>query len=252
MGDSGLDTLPRSVDTLPHARRPLASLDVAAVPEHFTVPANDATATSTSPAVTAVPQDVIDVLLAGDINEPAKPVTCFPAVIVPHPLDGIEDVERAAEIIGELLTHEREAKGVRVYPRRILRQQHIAAFMLVNPFATTTEVCAFFGIGAGALSNICKSDTFKALVAAHRISLSNSTMADIQDQLRQTLQVSLEVVQRNVTEKQDPDFALQVLDKTANRLGMGAKHNTNVQINNNIVTPEMIAAARARRLPHAP
>lgn len=207
------------------------------------------------PSATAppsTPPDLLDTLLAGRQDKPLEPVTGAIVVAVPHPLEGVEDVAKAAEVIGHLLVADKEAKGIRIYPRRILRQQHIAAFMLVNPFASTTEICAFFNIGVGSLSNIVKSDTFKALVSAHKISLETSLGADLQDQLRQTLQVSLEVVQSAVTRNQDPEFALAVLDKTANRLGMGAKHNTHVQINNNIVTPEMIALARARRLGNAP
>jgi hypothetical protein len=124
--------------------------------------------------------------------------------------------------------------------------------MLVNPFASTTEVCAFFGISPGQLSNICKSDTFKALITSHRVSIESSLGQDLQEQLRATLSVALEVTQKAIVDHRDPEYALAVLDKTANRLGMGAKHNTNVQINNNIVTPEMIASARARRLIAAP
>lgn len=190
----------------------------------------------------------LDVLLAGNATDPLKPVTDLVVVTGAHPLEGIDTVEGAAAVIGQMLVEDREAKGVRVYPRRLLRQQHIAAYMLVNPFATTTEICRFFGIGAGALSNICKSDTFKALVESHKVSVETSIGADLTEQLRQTLAVAIDVTQKAVITGQDPEFALQVLDKTANRLGLGAKHNTNVQINNNIVTPEMIAQARARRL----
>lgn len=247
-----LDTTDAARETRPHARPGSTSLVVAAVPEHFNTPANDATTTPPPPAVVAIAPDVIDRLLTGDINEPTKPVSTLPATVTPHPLEGIDDVDEAKRVIGELMVAEREAKGTRVYPRRILRQQHIAAYMLLNPFATTTEICAFFGIGPTALSNICKSDTFKALIEAHRISLETNVMGDLQDQLRQTLAVSLEVVQSAVVKDQNAEFALQVLDKTANRLGMGAKHNTNVQINNNVVTPEMIAQARAKRLGNGP
>jgi len=221
---------------------------VAAVPESIAPPENDKPTAATSVAEPLKATDVVDLLLAGNPDKPTEPISTAVAVADIHPLTDVSDVEAAAVVIGKMLVADRDAKGIRVYPRRILRQQHIAAYMLVNPFATTTEICAFFGIGPGALSNICKSDTFKALITAHKISVETSIGADLQEQLKQTLQVSLDVVQKSVTSLQDPDYALQVLDKTANRLGMGAKHNTNVQINNNVVTPEMIAAARARRV----
>jgi len=216
------------------------------------VPIIGAMSTPALPAPSSVtpvnPADPIDLILAGRHTEvTADGVPLAPGEIL-HPLESVETVEGAAEVIGRMLVEDRNTKGTRVYPRRILRQQHIAAYMLVNPFATTTEICAFFNIGAGSLTNICKSDTFKALIDRHRISIETSLGSDLTEQLRQTLQVSIDVVQKSVITQQDPDFALAVLDKTANRLGLGAKHNTNVQINNNIVTPEMIAMARARKL----
>jgi hypothetical protein len=197
----------------------------------------------------------LDALLSG---APATPLAVTAVAIakpgeVPvaaaHPLDGVSDVKKAAVIIGRMLAEDAVAKQKRVYNRCVLRQQHLAAFMLVNPFASTTDICAFFHIGPASVYNIVRSDTFKALVNHHRLSLENSIGVDLQEQLRLTLSASLDVVQRAVIEKQDPDFALAVMDRTANRLGMGAKHNTNVQINNNIVTADMIAAARAARQP---
>lgn len=212
-----------------------------------------AASVSTVPTETAAPTPS-DKLLDGILSGTLSRIAAVPAKIsaeTPHPLEDVEDVEAAKPIIEKLLIAERNAGGKRVYPRRILRQQHIVAYMLCNPFATNTEVCAFFGISPSTLGNIAKSDTFKALINAHKLTLDSNVAADLQEQMRLTLAVSLEVTQKAVVTNQDPEYALAVMDKVANRLGMGAKHNTQVQINNNIVTPEMIAAARARRLPNA-
>jgi 2-hydroxychromene-2-carboxylate isomerase len=218
-------------------------------------------ADSIVPTVTTKPDAssaIIDAVLAGPLTRLAGTAAAAQGVTLPavqadadHPLKDVTDVVAAGEIIGRMLAAEHSTGKKSYYPRALLRQQHIAAFMLVNPFATTTEICAFFGISPTTLGNISKSDTFKALVNAHKVSIESGIGRDIQEQLRDTLAASVEVVQKAVVERQDPDYALAVLDKTANRLGMGAKHNTAVQINNNIVTPEMIAAARARRLPSA-
>lgn len=197
------------------------------------------------------PVDRLDQILAGTATAANEVTANLPAIMSAHPLEGVEDTVRAAEIIGQMLTDEKSGKGIRAYPRRILRQQHIAGFLLINPFASTTEVCAYFGIGPSTLNNITKSDTFKTLVSAHRISMESNIGQDLTDQLRQTLQVAIEVTQEAVITKRDPDFALQVMDKAANRLGLGAKHNNAMQVNVNVVTPEMIAMARARRLPDA-
>lgn len=165
----------------------------------------------------------------------------------PNPFLTAETVEESVPLVEALMAEQAIPGATKRYSRSVLRQQHIIAFMLVNPFATCTEVCAFFSISPSTFYNITKSDTFKALINKHKVTLENTVGQDLQDQLRATLSAAIEVTQRAVVEKQDPDFALAVLDKTANRLGLGAKHNTNVNINNNIVTPDMIALARARR-----
>jgi hypothetical protein len=144
--------------------------------------------------------------------------------MTPHPLEGVDDVMQAARIIGLLLSEEKAGNKVRAYPRNILRQQHVAAFTLVNPFATTTEICAYFGISPSVLTNIRKSDTYKALVSAHNIAVGDLS-EDINQQLRETLKVAIEVTQDAVITKRDPEYALATMDKIANRLGMGAKHN---------------------------
>ena len=178
------------------------------------------------------------------------------AAIIPFPvgestaLTEAKTVEEALPLIGNMIKAERErtpGSPKRQYPRTALRHQHIVAFMLCNPFATTTEICSFFNISPTTLSTVYKSDTFQSLVAAHRVTLDSGIGGDLQAQLRDTLAAAVEVVQKAVVDRQDPDYALEVLDKAANRLGLGAKHNTGPQVQVNIVTPEMIAAARASR-----
>lgn len=190
--------------------------------------------------------DLLDAILGG--VQDATPAPSF-AVVAPtliEELEGLEDIGKIMPLIGKLLALEIESKGKRVYPKRILRQQHIVAYMLLNPFATTTELCNFFGMSPSTFYNISRSDTFRALAQSHQIRLNADF--DIQQQLKETLSVAIEVTQRAIVEQQDPDYALAVLDKTANRLGLGAKQGTNVQINNNVVTPDMIAYARQKRL----
>lgn len=190
----------------------------------------------------------LDALIAGAVGSNVTQLPGTAMVVGPHPLEGVEDVNEASTLIAQMLAEERITKEVRVYPRALLRQQHIVAYMLVNPFASTTDICGYFQISPTTLSNIAKSDTFKAMVNKHRVGVE-SIMPDLQDQIRETLRVAVEVTGRAVVERgtQDAEFALNVADKFANRLGMGAKQGTNVQINNNILTPEMLQQARARR-----
>lgn len=161
-----------------------------------------------------------------------------------------ESIDKLVDIIRELLLREAAASGKRLYPKQLLRQQHIIAYLLLNPFATTMEVCRFFQVSPTVLYNISKSDTFKALACQYRVKIDNNP--DIQQQLKDTMAAAIEITQEALAKGADAEFALQVMDKTANRLGMGAKQGTNVQINNNILTPEMLAVARQRRLGNAP
>lgn len=190
-------------------------------------------------------------ILGRDSDRPLAAVIPFPVVVEDSVLAEAKTVEEAMPLIGRMLKAEKERQGVkRPYPRTALKHQHIVAFMLCNPFATTTEICAFFGISPTTLSNVYKGDTFKSLVQAHRVSIDSGIGADLQAQLRDTMAAAVEVVQKAVVTEQNADYALEVLDKTANRLGLGAKHQGGVAVQVNVVTPEMIAAARAsRRLP---
>jgi hypothetical protein len=160
-------------------------------------------------------------------------------------------VEEAMPLIAEMAKVEKESKGVRVYPRVLLRIQHVAAFVIMNPFCSNTDIARFFHVGSTCIANIMKTDTFQSLVSAHKIMIDGLNV-DIQEQMRNTLIAGLEVVNKEIVERQDGEFALSAVDKISNRLGMGGKHQTApmVQINN-IITPDMIAAARARRLPDA-
>lgn len=176
------------------------------------------------------------------------------AAVIPMPtaedkaLVEAKTVEEALPLIGNMMKAEKQGGGIkRPYPRVALKHQHIVAFMLCNPFATTTEICNFFSISPTTLGNITKSDTFQSLVASHRVTLESGIGADLQSQLRDTMAAAIEVVQKAVVQNQDPEFALQVMDKAANRMGLGAKHNSGPMVQVNVVTPEMIAAARASR-----
>lgn len=196
------------------------------------------------PTMDVAEMRVLDLLL-GEVNSSGVPPVVHQMPGTPDVLlSSLNTVEEVLPKIKEMLEWEAANSGKKAYPRAMLRQQHIIAFMLAQPFATTPEICRFFSISPTTLSNITKSDTFKAAVNKFAVDMQN-LQPEINDQLKDTLQAAITVVQRDLVERQDPDFALQVLDKTANRLGMGTKQQTNVQINNNIVTPDMIKAARA-------
>lgn len=197
---------------------------------------------------TSAPPPELDELdrILGGVEDKSVVVlsTVTPADIVEE-LQRLEDVDKLLPIISRLMQAEAESKGKRMYPKRLLRNQHIIAYLLLNPFATTMEVCKFFGVSPSVLYTLSKSDTFKALASQYAVKIDNNP--DIQQQLKDTMAAAIEVTQQALTNNPDPDYALAVLDKTANRLGMGAKQGTNVNIQNNILTPEMIAVARQQK-----
>lgn len=179
-----------------------------------------------------------------DINTEASLV---PEALVSQ-LHKTATVEESIPLIGELMRLEKQAKGQKVYPRRLLRCQHIAAFMIMNPFSNNVDVARFFGVSCTTVENIMKTDTFKALISAHRVHIEGLGQ-DIQEEMRATITAGLQVVQKEIVDKQEGEFALSAIDKLANRLGMGVKHKKEAQVQVNVIAADMIMAARARRLP---
>lgn len=189
--------------------------------------------------------DEVDRLLAiADWEEPAPPALTQVATVLEE-LQATDDVQRLIPVIGKLLEAEVASKGKIFYPTRMLRHQHIIAMMLLNPFATRVELCRFFGVSMGVLNNIAKSDTFRTLAGQFHVSLPDAE--ELGDKLRDTVSTAIDITQKHLIKSQDPDFALAVMDKGGNRLGMGVKQGTQVNIQNNVVTPDMLAYARDRK-----
>lgn len=205
----------------------------------------------TSPTV---PKPIVDPISAAQLAVMfgSKSPTLIPADIAAkfvgsNPLAGVETVEGSLEAIKEIQQFSATTgKEVR-YPRDLLRVQHIVAFELVNPFCTTAEVCRFFSITPGTYKTITASDAYRQLMESHGMQLLRQAPQELVDKMKDTVEMAVDNVQKALLASSDGEFALAAADKLANRLGMGVKHNTNVQINNNVVTAEMIAAARNKR-----
>ena len=187
---------------------------------------------------------VLDALIADSAPKEVKDVTQYVTPDAEHVLKNFSSVQDLLPTIRGMIEWEAANNGKKCYPRLLLRNQHIIAFLLTYPQATNAEVCRFFSIGPSVLKQIASSDAFKAMMVQYQVNFA-AISPDINEQLKDTMAAAITIVQKDLVERQDPDYALQVLDKTANRLGMGTKQQTNVQINNNIVTADMIAQARA-------
>lgn len=158
----------------------------------------------------------------------------------------VEECKRLVEKIQQEIVN---GKGVSKFPKARLRHQHIIAYMLANPFASMTDLEQFFGVTRMTIHRIAKSDMFQALVAQHRIQLETDFAKEVFDNLQQTLHMAVEVVQEDLLARRNGDFALQAVKETGKLLGMGGNNKAGPVINNNInvVTPEMIMAARQAR-----
>lgn len=166
-----------------------------------------------------------------------------------HPLTNAETVEDAIKGVRETQEFEVIAQRKAVYPRNRLRAQHLVAFLIVNPFSTVGEICRFFAITPLTYKTIASSDSFKSMMEHYSDQLIRANAQEVQEKLKDTMDMAIDRVQQALVQPNcDAEFALAVLDKAGNRLGMGAaKQGTVANVNVNIVTREMIEQARNQR-----
>lgn len=170
-----------------------------------------------------------------------------------HPLKDVTDVLVAVERIKELEEEFRTTKKPRRYPKSILRHQHMVAYLLLNPWASTADIAGYFSISATTVSRLTSSDSFRQCLEQYMQGAGAELGTSIKDKMEATLSVAVDKVQEKIIQGDDPEFALQAMDKVANRLGMGVKQQSNggSTVNVNIVTREMILQATQRRLNRA-
>lgn len=170
-----------------------------------------------------------------------------------HPLKDVTDVMLAVEKIKEMEEEALKTKKPRRYPRSILRHQHMVAYLLINPFASVAEIASYFNISATTVSRLISSDSFRQCLEQYMQGAGAELAVSIKDKMEATLSVAVDKVQEKIIQGDDPEFALQAMDKVANRLGMGVKQQSGAgsTVNVNIVTREMIVQATQRRLNRA-
>lgn len=174
-------------------------------------------------------------------------------LITDHPLKDVVDVMQAVEKIRELEQEALATKKPRRYPKSILRHQHMVAYLLLNPWASTAEMASYFSISATTVSRLVSSDSFKQCLEQYMKGAGAELATSIKDKMEATLSVAVDKVQEKIIQGDDPEFALAAMDKVANRLGMGVKQQSGAgsTVNVNIVTREMILQATQRRLNRA-
>ena len=171
-----------------------------------------------------------------------------------HPLKDVTDVLVAVEKIKELEAEFQATKKPRRYPKSILRHQHMVAYLLINPFASNADIAQYFSISVTTVSRLVSSDSFKQCLEQYMQGGGAELYTTIKDKMEATLSVAVDRVQEKVVQGDDHEFNLAVVDKVANRLGMGVKQQSgagNTTNNFNIVTREMILQATQRRLNRA-
>lgn len=209
------------------------------------VPANGSQGQSASSAVAAI---------LGIAAPSYIPATSAASLLCSdHPLKDVTDVAEAVVKMQQIAAEEALTKKPKKYPKSILRHQHLVAYLMLNPFATNTDIAQYFGITASTVARLVSSDSFKQCLESHMAGAGQDLFTSIKDKMEATLAVAVDRVQEKIVQGDDPDYALQALDKVANRLGMGVKQQSGAgtQVNVNIITADMIMKARARRLPDA-
>jgi hypothetical protein len=136
-----------------------------------------------------------------------------------------------------------------------ITHDEIMDWCILHPGATLAEMGMYFGYSVSWLSQIVNSDLFQARYKERRGEIDAAVAADLPTRLRANAALALEKLGRHLETSEDPEFLMQIADKSLHRLGYGPNKgalsvNTgNVTINqqnNFMVNKDQLAEARAK------
>ena len=148
-----------------------------------------------------------------------------------------------------------EAKGEKMAATQIQRVSHrheaIIDFLLANPEVKDLHaLCKMLNVSRSWLSIVMRSDAFRAAYTKRRDEYNQELAEGVQRKLFDTTLKALDKI-NNALEQDDldPRYALDVADKTTNKLGFGAqKGNSPIvevhQHNNQPVDKSLLKGAR--------
>lgn len=101
------------------------------------------------------------------------------------------------------------------------RHEQIANWMILNPHASLAECAAHFQYSRAYISRIIHSDAFRGLLEQKNKEVFAAICGTIPQKLASLADLAIEKVTEHLEDSDNPDFALDVFDKTLNRLGYG-------------------------------
>ena len=110
------------------------------------------------------------------------------------------------------------------------KHQMILNWMLVNPTKTYRECADYFGMSSTWVSILVRSDAFQVELKKRQMQIAARIAQSIPERLRALADISLDKLATKLEESEDPDFILEVADKTLARLGYGSGPKTAINL----------------------
>jgi hypothetical protein len=101
--------------------------------------------------------------------------------------------------------------------------------VLARPHATLRELAAVTGYSVSWLSQVMRSDCFKAAYDARRGDLNCEIMMSITDRLQALSHLAIDKIEAQLTNTENPDFILDSFDKIMHRTGYAPNSLKTVQ-----------------------
>lgn len=111
-----------------------------------------------------------------------------------------------------------------------IRHHAILNWMLLNPGRSSRECADYFGVSQSWLSILTRSDVFQVELNKRQMQIASRICQTIPERLRMIADVSLDKLATKLEESEDPDFILEVADKTLARLGYGTGPRTAINL----------------------
>lgn len=111
-----------------------------------------------------------------------------------------------------------------------IRHHAILNWMLLNPGRSSRECADYFGVSQSWLSILTRSDVFQVELNKRQMQIAARICQTIPERLRMIADVSLDKLATKLEESEDPDFILEVADKTLARLGYGTGPRTAINL----------------------
>jgi len=131
------------------------------------------------------------------------------------------------------------------------RHEAIIDFLLAHPDEKDLHVlCGQLNVSRSWLSIVMNSDAFRAEYMKRRGEYNQELAAGVQTKMYSAASKALDAVIQSLNDDElDPRFALDVVDKTTNRLGLGAKPGGSPlvemnQVNVHVVDKALLETAR--------